>query len=90
MLGYLRTADAASASYWFRVDGADRTRALDNMYDRALSGTRDWTPFVIVLDVPEDAKAIVGGLLLRGGGTVWADDLRIDVVGDGVPTTGTR
>jgi hypothetical protein len=72
-----------------RVDGASPGEAFDNMSDRALQGTRDWTPFAIVLDVPMDAVKIFTGLLLVGHGTVWADDLRIDVVTSGTPTTGT-
>jgi C-terminal processing protease CtpA/Prc len=87
--GYIRSADARSASFWLRVDGPSGVEAFDNMNDRALTGTRDWTPFQIVLDVPTDASSLVGGLLLVGRGTVWADDMRIDVVGTGVPTTGS-
>jgi len=88
--GYLRSANAASASFWLRVDGPDgHAQSFDNMNDRALSGTRVWTPFAIVLDVPTNAQGMVGGLLLQGDGTVWADDLRIDVVDARVRTTGS-
>lgn len=89
--GYLRTADATRGSFWLRVDGPNRELlAFDNMDDRALTGTHDWTPFAIVVDVPQTATNFVGGLLLAGTGTLWADDLRIDVVDQSVPTTGTR
>jgi C-terminal processing protease CtpA/Prc len=87
--GYLRSAGATSGAFWLRVDGPAGILAFDNMGDRALSGTRDWTPFSIVLNVPPDARQIVGGLLLQGAGTLWADDLRIDVVDPRVPTTGS-
>ena len=86
--GYLRSADASSASFWLRVDGPGGMQAFDNMANRALTGTRDWTPFAIVLDVPADARMLNTGLLLIGGGTAWADDLRIDVVDPSVATTG--
>ncbi len=85
--GYLRSSDATSASFWLRVDGPVGMQAFDNMAGRALTGTKDWTPFAIVLDVPADAHALIGGLLLQGHGTVWADDLRIDVVDSRVPST---
>jgi hypothetical protein len=85
--GYLRSADTASGSFWLRVDGPSGAESFDNMHDRALMGTNDWTPFAIVLDVPADAKVLVGGLLLQGHGTIWADDVRIDVVDSRVPTT---
>ena len=87
--GYLRSAAATSGSFWLRVDGAAGMLAFDNMRDRALTGTHDWTPFAIVLNVPDGATQLVGGLLLQGAGTLWADELRIDVVDQRVPTTGT-
>ena len=87
--GYLRTAAAATGSFWLRVDGPAGVLAFDNMADRALTGTREWTPFAIVLNVPADAQALVGGLLLQGGGAIWADDLHIDVVDARVPATGS-
>ena len=87
--GYLRSAGATSGAFWLRVDGPAGILAFDNMGDRALTGTRDWTPFAIVLNVPPRATQLVGGLLLQGAGTLWADDLRIDVVDPRVPTTGT-
>ena len=85
--GYLRSADATSASFWLRVDGPSGVQGFDNMSNRALTGTRDWTPFAIVLDVPPDARTLHTGLLLSGTGVVWADDLRIDVVDGSVATT---
>jgi hypothetical protein len=86
--GVLRSENARAAMFWLRVDGpGGALQAFDNMQDRALSGTRDWTPFAIVLDVPADAEQLIGGLLLQPPGTVWADDLRIDVVNKRVPTT---
>ena len=87
--GYLRSADAGFASFWLRVDGPGGMQAFDNMANRALTGTHDWTPFAIVLDVPADARTLNTGLLLQGKGAVWADDLRIDVVDRTVATTGT-
>jgi C-terminal processing protease CtpA/Prc len=86
--GVLRSENAKAGMFWLRVDGPGGTaQAFDNMYDRALSGTRDWTPFTIVLDVPADAQQLIGGLLLQPPGALWADDLRIDVVDQRVPTT---
>ena len=72
-----------------RVDGPAReVEAFDNMHDRALVGTHDWTPFAIVLDVPMQAEQLVGGLLLGGAGTLWADDLMIDTVDRTAKLTG--
>jgi len=87
--GVLRTKDASRGSFWMRVDGPAReVEAFDNMHDRALVGTHDWTPFAIVLDVPMQAEQLVGGLLLGGAGTLWADDLMIDTVDRTAKLTG--
>ena len=46
-------------------------------------GTTDWTRYEIVLDVPAEAQRLAFGILLAGGGQVWMDDLKFEVV----PTT---
>lgn len=88
--GVLRTDDVGRGSFWMRVDGPGGVEAFDNMSGRDLTGTKDWSPFAIVLNVPPDAQKIFAGLLLQGRtGAIWADDLRIDVVDARVPTTGS-
>jgi C-terminal processing protease CtpA/Prc len=87
--GYLRTVSAGAASFFLRVNDANGVAAFDNMADRPVHGTSDWTPFAIVLDVSPTATELAGGLLLQGAGTVWADDLRIDMVGPSIPVTGS-
>jgi hypothetical protein len=61
--------------------------AFDNMGDRKIEGTTQWTKYSVVLDVPEEAAAIAFGLLLNGKGQVWLDELAFDVVGPDVATT---
>ena len=79
------------AGVWFRVDG-ERPQtdmlAFDNMQDRPIKGTADWTKVAIVLDVPLEAKGLAFGVLLGGAGQVWMDDLKFEVVALDVPTTG--
>lgn len=78
------------AGLWMRVDGSDarkRTLGIDNMQDRPIKGTRDWTRYEIVLDVPTTAAAIAFGILLQGNGEVWFDDVQFAAVGPDVPTT---
>jgi len=89
---HIKTANVErSAALWMRVDGPDGTApTLDNMDDRPISGTRDWRPYRIVLDIPENAEAIAFGVLLQGPGRVWIDDIEIKSVGQDTPTTGTR
>ncbi len=79
------------AGLWMNVNGADgRTLAGDNMQDRALRGTTDWTPLEVVLDVPAGAESIAFGALLEGSGTVWVDDVSLEAVDASVPVTKAR
>lgn len=72
-----------------RVDGPNgRMGGFDNMHERPIKGTNDWTHYEIVLDVMPDAVAIAFGILLEGDGRVWIDDLAFDVVSAKVPVTG--
>jgi hypothetical protein len=77
------------AGLWFRVDTATRQSvAIDNMEDRPITGTNDWTRCEIVLDVPDNAAMLLFGLLLEGTGEVWLDECALEVVGDDVKSTG--
>jgi hypothetical protein len=75
------------AQLWLRVDGNGGTMAFDNMMNRAITGTTEWRPVSIVLDVPPDASGLALGFLVRGGGEAWVDDASLEVVGSDVPTT---
>jgi hypothetical protein len=85
---------ASWAGLWMRVDGAPapgaqtpKTLAFDNMQNRPIKGTSDWTPYSVVLDVPTEARAIGFGILLHGAGRAWMDGLRLESVGSDVPVT---
>jgi hypothetical protein len=87
--GALRGASVADgAGLWLRIDGPRGTQAIDNMDDRALRGTTDWTEANVVLDVYDDADTIAFGVLLRGTGSVDVRDVRFDNVTADIPTTG--
>lgn len=75
------------AGLWMKVDRPDARDPFDNMQDRPLGGTRDWERHAVVLDVPEDARAIELGLLQDGAGTSWIDEASFEVVGDDVAVT---
>jgi hypothetical protein len=77
------------AGLWMRVDDAHgQGVAFDNMQDRALRGTFDWTPVEVVLDVPTDARAVAHGVLLAGRGELKVAGIRLETVDESVPTTG--
>ncbi|MDB5972732.1 MAG: transcriptional regulator [Hydrocarboniphaga sp.] len=86
----LKTQDARRAQMWMRVDGAPggKPLAFDNMDERPLVGSADWTRCEIVLDVPAEAQAIAFGFFLSGTGKVWADSFALDVVTATQPATG--
>lgn len=74
---------------WLRVDGKDDDQylAFDNMCNRTIRGTNDWTKHTIVLDVPEESTNIAFGIMLGRKGCVWLDDVSFDAVSNDVPTT---
>ena len=75
------------AGLWMRVDGSVKATAFDNMQNRPIKGTQNWTPHSIVLDVAPNATAVAFGILLSGSGTVWIDDVTFEIVGQDVPVT---
>ncbi len=88
----LASQTADSGFIWMRVDdGHNNILRFDNMTKRPengpLKGTHDWVERTIVLDIPEPAHTIHYGFLLKGHGTLWAKDFRLDTVGPEIKTT---
>ena len=84
--GYMRTESVTEwAGLWLREDGEAGQVAFDNMQDRALRGTTQWTEYRITLPLAESASSVVFGALLAGEGKVWVDDLQLLV--DGKPVS---
>jgi hypothetical protein len=90
MTGFVKTENVTNwAGLWLRVDQSNSQQPLsfDNMNDRTIKGTTDWTKYEIVLDVPSNASLIAYGALLNGTGQIWFDNIAFEVVDDNVPTT---
>ena len=89
MTGYMKTEEARWAVLWFRVDqeGTEKRLAFDNMRDRPVQGTTDWTKYEIVLDVPRNASNVAYGALLGGTGRLWFDDINFEIVDSTVALT---
>jgi len=87
MTGYVKSDNVGSwAGMWCRVDGEKGEMIdFDNMGDRPIKGTTDWTKYEIVVNVQKEAKAIAYGVLLDGKGTVYFDDISFQILGDAVP-----
>lgn len=75
------------AGLWFRVDGPRGAVALDNMHDRPLRQSTDWTLAAIVLDVPENAASLHFGALLNGPGALRVTRPSFGEVDETVPVT---
>ncbi len=85
---WVRSQDVEEwAGVWMRVDKEKTTVAFDNMQNRAINGTQPWKQYDVVFDVPQDAMGIFFGILLRGSGEVWMNDVSFEVVGIEVPVT---
>jgi C-terminal processing protease CtpA/Prc len=82
--GFLRTEDVSEfTGLWLREDGLGGPVAFDNMQQRQIKGTHDWTEYSITLPLRSEARQIFFGVLIAGTGKVWTDDLQLLV--DGKP-----
>jgi hypothetical protein len=86
----VRTEDVQGwTGLWMRVEGEDPKvpLAFDNMQSRALVGSTPCKRYDVVLDVPQEAKAIMAGLMLSGTGKAWMGSVRFETVDASVPVT---
>ena len=62
-----------------REDGALPNSSLefDNMAQKGIMGTKDWTLYKVKLPLRTAAKTIFIGAILAGGGTLWVDDVQV-------------
>jgi hypothetical protein len=92
----LMSRDAGKGSLWIRVDarGGGLHLQFDNMHQRTvegpLSGDVQWTKRSVAFHVPENAGTINYGILLVGGGTLWARGLSLDEVDSAVVSSPAR
>ena len=71
-----------------RVDGPKgQMLAFDNMDDRLITSNVEKRRYDIVLDVPLESQHIVYGAILGGGGELYLEEVRLEVVDSTVPTT---
>jgi hypothetical protein len=78
--GYIKASNVSHgwAGFWMRVDSADgETLAFDNMQDRGVNGTKNWTRYEVTLPVATNAEKVCFGILLSGQGNAWFDELSI-------------
>ena len=93
MSAFVKSSEVSGWSgLWMRVDGTDTAKplAFDNMQDRSIRGTTEWTKYEVILNVPEQAQYIAFGVLLNGAGQVWFDAFKFEVVEKEVAATGLK
>jgi hypothetical protein len=88
MRAFLRSDEVAQrAGLWIRADDINGTTvAFRNCFSpRApqsfVSGNTAWREVEISIDIPESAIALSYGAQMIGTGTVWIDNVSIDVMG---------
>jgi hypothetical protein len=80
----LRSRGAERGVLWMRIDPAPGARPLrfDNMFERKTNGPVrgdvDWVERQVVLDVPAEAHSVHYGIMLGGGGELWARNFRLE------------
>jgi len=70
------------AGLWLRLDGEKGPLGADDMANRGIKGTQDWTIVSTKMKVPHDIIEINFGALLSGEGTAWYDDFEIFIDGE--------
>lgn len=75
LTGWIKSKDVDDwAGMWMRIDGKKKySLNFDNMENREIKGTTDWTKYYIDLYVPKASETISFGVLLSGTGEVWID-----------------
>lgn len=83
MTGYLKSENVKDwTGLWLRIDGNDKSKPLgfDNMYDRRIIGTTDWTKCEFEMQVPLESETMNFGALLVGSGKIWFDNISFKVI----------
>nr|WP_321523262.1 S41 family peptidase [uncultured Macellibacteroides sp.] len=81
LAGYIKTENVTDgyAGLWMRIDPQI---GFDNMHQRGITGTTDWTRYEITLNMkPSKTKQTVVGGILVGKGKMWLDNLSITIDG---------
>lgn len=81
--GMVKTEDVKNGytGLWMRLTGEEGAMGNDQMQNRGLTGTNDWKELKISLPFSAGVEKISVGLVLYGTGTVWADNLSVEIDG---------
>jgi len=73
-----------------RTDGKSGTLYFDNMQQKNIQGTSDWTMYSVKLPLTEDARNIFFGAAHSGIGQIWVDDFELIIDGKDISQARTR
>lgn len=81
--GYLKSAgvDGTGGALVIQArSGGDNILAHEHMDDRRIKGTQDWKLHSVQIKIPPATWALQVGVMLEDGGTLWADDLELQLM----------
>ncbi len=81
--GFLKSEgiDGTGGGLALRINGGDGAVLVWNyMTDARVKGTQDWKPYSVDLKIPKGASEMRVGVILEEGGTLWADDLSLELI----------
>jgi len=61
-------------------DGSGKILAWNFMQNARVKGTQDWKRYTIELKIPPTAYSLKVGVMLEDGGTLWADNLAVELI----------
>ena len=67
-----------------RIDGSSSSLQFDNMMQRGITGSGEWTEYSVSLPLPQEAQMIHIGAILSGVGKLWIDDFQLLIDGEDI------
>jgi hypothetical protein len=83
LTGFLKTAGATGKGGAFTLQargGDDSILAHDHMDDRRVRGDQPWKSYSTLFKLPTGTWFLLVGVMLEDDGTLWADDLALELI----------
>ncbi len=81
--GYLKSdkADGAGGALVIQTRGdSGNIMEYDHMNSNRVKGTQTWRNYSVTVKIPQGAYQLKIGVMLEDGGTLWADDLKLELL----------
>lgn len=80
----LQNVENGQVGLMLRIDGPAGSLKFENMMQKNIHGTSDWTLYSVILPLPENAKTIYIGPIIHGTGKLWIDDIQLLIDGEDI------